>query len=78
MNYQVGDRVRVVISDTADSDHRYHGETGRIEEVLQDDLSGVTGDPRDDYLYRVAFDDESLGRMSYRHHDLRSVNEDAA
>ena len=78
MSYQVGDRVRVQIADPSDPDHRYHGETGRIEEVLEDDLSGVTGDSRDDFLYRVEFDDESLGRMSFRHHDLRSVSDDAA
>ncbi|MDZ7701653.1 MAG: hypothetical protein U5J98_06060 [Halobacteriales archaeon] len=76
MSYQVGDRVSVAIPDAADPDHRYHGETGRIEEVFQDDLSGITDDPRDDFLYRVAFDDEALGRMSFRHHDLRLENED--
>lgn len=70
MSYQVGDRVRVAIPDASDPDHRYHGKTGRIEEVLQDDLSQITGDPRDDFLYRVRFDDDSLGKMSFRHHDL--------
>ena len=75
MSYQVGDRVRVDIPERSDPDHRYHGEAGEIVEVLQDDLSGITGDPRDDYLYRVAFDEEALGRMSFRHHDLERVSQ---
>lgn len=76
MSYEIGDRVRVTIPDSDDPDHRYHGEVGQIEEVLQDDLSGVTGDPRDDFLYRIRFDDDALGRMSFRHHDLRRAGPD--
>ena len=76
MSYAVGDRVRVSIPEADDPDHRYHGAVGEVEEVLQDDLSGVTGDPRDDFLYLVAFEDEALGRMSFRHHDLRMVDGD--
>lgn len=70
MSYNIGDRVRVDIPDSDDPDYRYHGEIGEVEDVLQDDLSGITGDPRDDFLYQVAFDDEALGAMSFQHHDL--------
>lgn len=74
MSYQVDDRFRVLIPDTTDPDRRYHGEVGRIAEILHDDLGGVTGDPRDNLLYRVAFEDAALGRMSFRHHDLERVD----
>lgn len=70
MSYDVGDRVRVVIPENDDPDYRYHDKVGEIEAVLQDDLSGLTGDPRDDFLYRVAFEAAGLGRMAFRHHDL--------
>lgn len=45
MGYENGDRVRVDIPDVDDPDHRYHGEVGTVEEVLEDDLSGITDDP---------------------------------
>ncbi|MFB6362076.1 MAG: hypothetical protein ABEH59_12250 [Halobacteriales archaeon] len=73
MSYDVGDRVRVVIPEDDDPDYRYHDKDGEIEAVLQDDLSGITGDLRDDFLYRVVFQDEALGRISFRHHDLERV-----
>lgn len=73
VTYQVGETVRVAITDTSDPDRRYHDEVGEIVEVLQDDLSGITGDARDDFLYRVEFEDEALGRLSFRHHDLERV-----
>lgn len=73
MIYEKGDQVRVDIPDVDDPDHRYHGEVGTVEEVFEDDLSGLTDDPRDDYLYQVDFEDAALGRMSFRHHDLHRV-----
>lgn len=73
MTYQVGDRVRIDIPDSSDADHRYHGNVGQVVEITEDDLSEITGDQRDDYIYRVSFDDESLGRMSFRHHDLERI-----
>lgn len=74
MSDRVGDRVRVAVPERDDSDHRYHGE---VEAVLEDELSGVTGDPRDDDRYRVAFDDDALGTMSFRQHDVRRAGADA-
>lgn len=71
--YQVGDEIRVDIPDPSDSDHRYHGETGTIVDVSEDDLGGLTGQPRDDYLYTVEFDDSTFGTMDFRHDDLQSV-----
>ena len=70
LSYQVGDRVRVWISDNTDPDSKYDGEVGRIEEVIQDDLSSVTGNQQDDFLFRVVLEDEDLGTMSFRHRDL--------
>lgn len=65
-----GDRVRVDIPDEADPDHAaYHGATGAVAAVSEDDLGGLTGDPRDSVHYTVELDD---GRsMSFRWRDLR-------
>ena len=65
-----GDRVRVVIPDPGDPDHRYHQETGTITNVFEDDLGGLTGDPCHNCLYTVDFDDFALGPMDFRYDDL--------
>lgn len=70
MNYQIGERVRVDISDSSDPDYLYHGEVGSIVDITTDNLGDMTGDPRDNRLYHVEFNDVSLGNMTFRHHDL--------
>ena len=68
--YHVGDRVRVDIPDETDPDHdRYHGEHGRIVDILEDEAGTLTGDDRDSILYRVQF---STGeKLDLRHQSLR-------
>lgn len=70
MNHQIGERVQVEIPDSSDIDRRYHGKVGTIIDVTTDHLGEITGDPRDNRLYHVEFDDDSLGNMTFRHHDL--------
>ena len=54
--YHVGDRVRIDIPDETDPDHdRYHGEHGRIVDILADEAGTLTGDERNSTIYRVAF-----------------------
>jgi len=53
--FSEGDRVRVDIPDETDPDHdQYHGVHGQVVTVLTDDAEAITGDERDDGLYRVA------------------------
>lgn len=67
---QAGDRVRVDIPDESDPDHdRFHGRFGTVSRVLTDDAGAETGDPRDDAIYRVQFDDGT--RADFRWRDLR-------
>lgn len=48
----VGDKVRIDIPDKADPDHdSYHGRTGDVIELLDDDAGEETGDDRDAALY---------------------------
>lgn len=70
MTLSTGDRVRIELPDPDGPDARYNGKTGEITRVDEDDLGELTGDPRDNYHYTVELDDEELGEMMFRHHDL--------
>ena len=72
--FEVGDRVRVDIPDTTDADFdRYHGQTGAVIEVIEDDAGQTTGDERDSYLFGVEFENGDSGHFRWR--DLRPAPE---
>lgn len=71
MPYQVGDRVHVYIPRADDPDHRYHGETGEVVDVFEDELDEVTDNPERGYLYTVQFDDPELETVDFRYDDLQ-------
>ena len=69
-----GDQVRIDITDTTDPDFdHYHGRLGTVVETLSDNASEMTGDARDDVLYRVEFDDGK--QQDFRWRDLRPAPE---
>ena len=68
--FESGDRVRVDITNTTDPDFDWHGEDGKVVDVLKDDASEVTGDDQDSLLYRVELDKYDQ-RLDFRHRDLR-------
>jgi len=71
---QQGDRVRIDILDRDDPDfERFHGETGEIVVVIEDDAEKVTGNVRDGSLYRVRIQDSRT--MDFRWRDLRPIEE---
>jgi ribosomal protein L21E len=73
-NLQQGDRVRIDIPDRDDPDfERFHGETGEIVAVIEDDAESVTGDVRDGTLYRVQVYESWT--MDFRWRDLRPIEE---
>ena len=68
--FSKGDRVRVDIPDETDLDHeQYHGAHGHVVTVLTDDAEAVTGDERDDRLYRVSLNSGETADFRWR--DLR-------
>ena len=71
--FNIGDRVRVTISDPDDVDHKFDQKIGVISNIEEDELSDVTGDPSHNYIYTVEFEDEDLGTMNFRYDDLESV-----
>ena len=69
--FDVGDEVRIDIPDKSDPDHeRLHGYIGKVVEILEDDASTVTGDERDDQLFRVQLG-EGCEQVDVRWRDLR-------
>ncbi len=68
--YQIGDRVRIDIPDETDPDHeRYHGEHGRIVDILEDEAGTFTDDERDSIIYRVEFSNGE--ELDLRHQSIR-------
>lgn len=65
--FEVGDSVRMDIPDTEDLDfERYHGRTGEVVEVIEDDAGKETGDERDSYLFDVEFVDGNSKHFRWR------------
>lgn len=68
--FEEGDRVRIDIPDVTDPDHnQYHGQHGRIVDVLVDDAGAETTDDRDNYIFRVRLDGQDT--VDFRWRDLR-------
>lgn len=71
--FEVGDQVRIDIPDQDDPDFdEYHGQTGEIIGVIEDDAGLQTGDERDSHVYRVELSNGSVGDFRWR--DLRPAN----
>lgn len=74
MRFEKGDRVRADIPDTTDPDFgQYHRRCGTIIETIEDDANELTGDDRDNVLYRVEFEDGST--QDFRWRNLRPSSE---
>ena len=74
MKLEQGTEVRVDIPDRDDPDFdAYHRRCGTVIERLTDNASELTGDDRDDVLYRVEFDDGK--RQDFRWRNLRPATE---
>jgi len=75
MEFVKGERVEIYIPTPDDPEHRYHGKTGVIVDVFEDDLSSVTGNPSRGRLYTVAFEDAELDKAEFRYDDLQRPDE---
>lgn len=71
MRYFTGDRVEAYIPMADDPDHRYHGETGEVLKVLNDDLSQAFDTSDRGFLYTVEFDNPGLESADFRFSDLQ-------
>lgn len=73
MKYCTGDRVEAYIPLADDPDHRYHGKTGKVVDVLADDLSQSLDTPDRGFIYTVEFDDPELDSADFRFTDLQKL-----
>lgn len=71
--YEPDARVRVIIPEPTDPDHRYHGEVGQIVAIRRSGLAAATCDRRDALLYRVAFDEPRGDGAVTAHQQRRPV-----
>ncbi|SHL60404.1 hypothetical protein [Haladaptatus paucihalophilus] len=70
--FSEGDRIRVDIPDETDPDFETaHGRKGKVTKIIADNASDVTGDKRDNRIYRVQFSDGE--QMDFRWRDLRPL-----
>ena len=68
--FERGDTVRIDIPNSDDPDFdRFHGRTGEVVDILEDDADTVTGDERDSHLFVVEFENETVEHFRWR--DLR-------
>lgn len=68
--FEKGDRVRIDIPDVTDIDHEeYHGRRGEVVRVIEDEVSEITGDDRDNLIFRVILDEGET--VDFRRRDLR-------
>lgn len=74
MRLEQGTEVRVDIPDTTDPDFEgYHRRRGTIVATVEDDASELTGDDRDNVIYRVESNDGE--QQDFRWRDLRPISE---
>ena len=74
MRLEQGTEVRVDVPDRADPDFdAYHRRCGTIVAIVEDDAGELTGDDRDDVLYRVEFNNRE--QQDFRWRDLRPTSE---
>lgn len=70
--YQIGDEVRIDLEQD-DIDQRYDGMIGKIVEIGEDDLGGLTGDPEDDNMYTIELRNGEIPSIHFRYRDLQPL-----
>lgn len=73
MNYEIGDQVEVYIPLGNDPDHRYHGETGEITNIFEDNLDEILETPGRGHIYTVKFDNPDIDTAEFRYTDLEKI-----
>lgn len=57
-DFSAGDTVRIDIPDVTDPDHdQYHGDHGRIIDVVKDEITTITGEQIEEPRYRIRLPD---------------------
>lgn len=70
---QVGDKVKLILDKERSPDTRYHGKKAEIVDIGFDDVSSVTGDPEDNFIYTVALENSEVPEIHFRRRDLKKL-----
>lgn len=72
MNFQIGDRVKVLRPQTDGTETTPL--IGQIVDIEEDNGDALTGATDDRYLYQVEFPDDEVSPLAVRHSDLKPVD----
>ncbi len=71
--FKKGDRVKIII-DKIDPDMHYHGKEGEIVDIEFDDAGSVTGNPKDNFMFKVKLDGGEIPDIHFRRNDLKKAD----
>jgi ribosomal protein L21E len=71
--FKKGDRVKIVI-DKIDPDMHYHGKEGEIVDIEFDDAGSVTGNPKDNFMFKVELENGKVPDIHFRRNDLKKID----
>ena len=67
---QIGDRVKLVLDKEISRDNRWHGKIGEVIDISFDDAASVTGNPKDNFLYKVELEGGTIPEVHFRRADI--------
>jgi len=73
-SYNVGDRVKLLLDKERSPDNQWHGATGEIIDIQFDDAGTVTGDTKDNFMYKIRLDDGTVPDIHFRRKDLKTLD----
>jgi len=67
---QIGDRVKLILDKEISRDNRWHGKIGEVIDISFDDAASVTGNPKDNFLYKVELEEGTIPEVHFRRADI--------
>ena len=74
--FQVGDKIQLIIDREVSIDNQLHGKKGEIIDITFDDAGTVTGDPQDNFQYKVKLENGKEPDIHFRRKDIRLLKKD--
>jgi hypothetical protein len=71
--FQVGDKVQLILDKELGPDTHLHGKEGEIIDISFDDAGSVTGDPEDNFQYKVRLENGKIPDLHFRRKDFRKL-----
>lgn len=72
-SYQKGDHVKLILDKERSPDNHLHGKTGEIINVEFDDADTITGNSKDNFIYKIKLDNGKVPDIHFRRHDLKKI-----